>query len=54
MLEKKEYKLVLLDQKMPGQPDGWETIGQMRHRGFEMPVVLFGEKNENTKTGRIS
>ena len=53
MLEKKEYKLVLLDQKMPGQPDGWETIGQMRHRGFEMPVVLFGEKNENTQTDDI-
>ena len=53
MLQKNEYKLVLLDQKMPGEPDGWEIIGEMRRQGFLMPVVLFGEKNENTQTDDI-
>ena len=41
-----DYKLLLIDERMPG-PDGWETAERIRREKPAQPIVMLGEKNEN-------
>jgi two-component system nitrogen regulation response regulator NtrX len=43
-LEKSEPDAIFLDLMMPPGPDGLETLGQIRNRGIEVPVIMMSGK----------